>query len=196
MPRAKPLVGSVIAGTAVAASTVSGRKTRGIFRESSMALASEKRKCADCSSLQWRAPSIRDQNAPAASASSGSPPSSRAPMANRIRPRSFNPSACASRQGKGCSSGSHASSRFDSSLPVTPRLSSCRAIALRRGSPRGNLSVSSSSRRSRHQAMRIAPSAGSVVVATTSAKARSRFQSVAKAGRTIDGNASSAVSRS
>ncbi len=127
------------------------------------------------------------------------PPFRRA-AAHRCRtifaPAAQRPSACSPAQGNCWRSGSHASSSCDSSLPLTPRPSSWRAIALSRGSPGGASPASSSSNRSRHQASRIAPSAGSVVVATTSAIARSRFQSVANAGRTVRGIAASAVRRS
>ena len=51
----------------------------------------------------------------------GRHPSRRAPMPKRIRPRSLRPSACCAPQGKSSRSGSHASSSFDSSSPLTPR---------------------------------------------------------------------------
>ena len=172
---------------AIADKTVSGRISRENLGGSSASAARApfSRNSRDGASLQWAAPSASDQNAPAASASSRSP----AEQAGRRRRTKFGPaigdSPPATRpRGTAASSASHASSSCDNSLPLIPRLSSCRAIALRRGSPGGGFALSSSSNPSRHQARRIAPSAGSVVVATTSASARSRFQRVASAGRT------------
>jgi len=142
----------------------------------------------DCGSLQWVAPSRSDHRAPADTASPASPPSNRAPIPNRICPRSFSPSAWAAFHGNGSNRGSQASSSVDNSPPVTPLGRSSASTACKRGSAGASSAESSDSRRSRHQASRTKPRLGSLLVATTSAKARSRLQSARNAGRTRAGS--------
>jgi len=137
--RARPLPVRISSAAASAARTVSGRSWRGLFRcicgRSSWAFVI--RKSRDCGSLQWLAPSTSDHKAPSSRASCDAAPSNFAPMPNRTRPRRRIPSATSSPHGNDWSSGSHASSSCDSSLPVMPRSTSCRAIARRRGSAAG-----------------------------------------------------------
>ena len=158
--------------------------------------AAAQRTCRESASLQCRTPSTSDHKAPAACASSAAPPSSRAPTPKRMRPRSRSPSVCGSPHGNGSSNGNQASSSVESSSPLIPCANSSPDTACSRGSAGAGPPASSSWSRSRHHAMRIAPSAGCVVLVTMSANARSRCQSASKAGLTFDGVASSAVSRS
>jgi len=189
MPRATPLAGSRMLMMASAPRTVSGRNGRGTLPNRSIRSASLRSNWRDARSLQCIAPSSSDHSSPAVSASVGSPPSSRAPMSNSNRPRPFNASICSAPQGNDASSGSQESSSRDSSCPPRFRGSRSRATACNRGSGGGALPSSSSVSRSRHQARRIAASRGSELVDTTSANARSRFQSARNAGRTRAGNA-------
>jgi len=183
---------------ASAARVVRPRTGPGVFRGriASSRRASSIRNRRDCSSLQCCAASTSDQNAPAASLLSGRVPRSRAPMPNSIRPRCRSAAACSSAQGNGARSGSHASSSCESSRPLIARGSKSLATACSRGSPGVARPSSNCSSRSRHQARRMAPSRGSLLVDTTSANARSRFHSAAIAGRMLRGSCSSATSRS
>ena len=159
----------------------------------SNALACSRRSARETGSLQWRAPSTRDQSAPEAATS---PSASRrhAPDPKRILPLSFRPSTCSIPQGNGSSNGSQPSSSLDN--PLIPRGTRFWATACNRGSAGASPVSSSWSRRSRHQARRMAPSRESLLVETTSANARSRPQRAENAGLSSRGSCSSATLRS
>jgi hypothetical protein len=96
------------------------------------------------------------------------------------------PSSARSATGLCSSKADHASSSPANSAPLIPRGRSSAAAACKRGSA-GTLPWSSSSRRSRHQASLIAPSAGWVERTTTSAIASSMSKSASNAGRSSTG---------
>jgi len=169
---------------------VRGRSSPGTRNRGNPAIAAfahSIRNSRDCRSVQCRAPSTSDHTAPKGSPSSARRPSSRAAIPKRISPRFWRAPATTSLHGKGLSSASQQSSRADSSRPEIPRGISLLATACNRGSAGAERPWSNASRRSRHQANRIAPSSARLLVETTSANARSRFQSARKAGRTRAG---------
>ena len=196
MPWTKALEGRSTLATASAARMVNGRTPLGAGPSRLRVRASVSSNFCDCASVQCCAPSISDHSSPAASASCGLIPSSRLPMPKRIRPRSRSPSTCTLFQGKGSRSESQAPSSSESSIPDTPCGRSSLATEPSLGSAGAKLPVSNRSSCSRHHARRIAPRRGSVLVATTSANARSRFQSAENAGFCGLGSCSSATLRS
>ena len=150
---------------ASAASTVSGRSARG-----SGSRALRKRRATPRRTATSReadrcngAPSASDQSAPARFGLVWR--CSEQPRAdpNSNRPRSSSASACASPQGNGSSSGSQAL-RAATVRAADPARQQLGATACNRGSAGDACLASSSSSRSRHQASRIAPSRGSLLV--------------------------------
>lgn len=137
----------------------------------------------DAESLQARATSTIAHRPPASSISSLVCARSWAPAANSNRPRNQIASLVATSHGKGSNRLSHPRSSRASSLPRTLLGNNSAATALRRGSAGGPTPRSSSSSRSRHQARRIAPTCGSVVVRTTSPIAASMANKASMAGR-------------
>ena len=89
--------------------------------------------------------------------------------------------------GNGSSSAIQPPSSSDSSVPRIPRSSRHALTAISRGSAGVSAAESSSSSRSRHQARRICPSVGSLVVRRTSPMAASIANKASTAGRWLRG---------